>query len=227
VGNVAFFDVDGTLWSERSLVSFYESLIEHQYGDSRAAKLARFAREVAVKTGEGAAREALNAWFYEHYFRDLDVQLVAEVGRRWFETRVSRPGFFVEAAVRLAREHVDAGDVVVLVSGSFREIVSPLAEVVGASHLLVAPLEERAGVYTGRLTGAPMIGAGKADAVGAFLLARSIDPRRCYGYGDDDSDVPFLAFLGSPTVVSPGRSPMAAVARARGWSVLNVPAVGS
>jgi phosphoserine phosphatase len=84
----------------------------------------------------------------------------------------------------------------------------------------MAPLEEQDGVYTGRLLGDAMIGAGKAHAVRAFLAARAIDPAACHGYGDDHTDIPFLEVLGHPTVVSTSTPRLREHAHARGWSLL-------
>ncbi|HEY2517036.1 MAG TPA: HAD-IB family hydrolase [Polyangiaceae bacterium] len=219
---MAFFDVDGTLWTERSVVSFYRALLEERHGlPEGAARFERFLADAAVKTAVGEGRETLNAWFYETCFRDLEVALAAKVAGSWYEARARQPGFFLEAVVRRAEEHVAVGDAVVLVSGSFREVVAPLAERIGAAHLLIAPLEERGGVYTGRLVGKPMIGEGKADAVRRFLEEHRFRSERCYGYGDDDTDVPFLACVGTPTIVSPLGAPLSTYARSRGWSVLD------
>ncbi len=216
----AFFDVDGTLWNEKSVLSFYERFLEHEFGEGAKQAWAQFLDELKRLQDNNTPRDRLNEWFYGKYFCGVAVSRIAGVARAWWHQRVSRSDFWIEAVVRQAREHHRNGHELVLVTGSFREVVDPLIDYLGASHALLTPLEEIEGIYTGRLNGAPMIGEGKGRAVAAYMRARGIDPKRSYGYGDDESDLPFLERVANPVVVVNGSSPLARIARTRNWSVL-------
>lgn len=215
-----FIDVDGTLWNDKSVVSFYRLYLDEKHPDGADAAWERFNAEVAAAMRRGLTREQLNAWFYEDYFRGMRIEDVREVAALWWERQMQRSDFWLVNMLERVRAHVAAGHDCVLVTGSFRELVQPLCARLGLAHALCAPLEEQAEVYTGRQTGHPMIGVGKRDAVLAYLAATGRSADCAHGYGDDDSDFPFLEQLRHPTVVAPEVSAPAQAARARGWAVL-------
>ena len=119
--------------------------------------------------------------------------------------------------LRSARE---AGAAIVLVSGSFRELVAPIGELVGASDVLVAQLEEINGTYTGRLMGPPVVGEGKAKAVAGYAAAKQLDLGACIGLGDDVTDLPFLRLAGMQYVPADAHPDMIRVTRMLGWRIL-------
>ena len=95
------------------------------------------ARSVAAKMQAGTPRDALNAGFFATHFKDVEVSRVRDVARRWYERESAREGFFLEEVLQRAREHREQGHAIALVTGSFREVVAPLAERVGAAHVIV------------------------------------------------------------------------------------------
>lgn len=220
----AFFDVDHTLWNETSLLTFYEAFLRQQHGTDGSSSWSSFLARVEAQRAAGTSREDLNAWFYRECFHGVEVERIDQVATAWWQARAPRQSFWVHSVLERLARHRDAGDDVVLVTGSFRELVAPLARHVGATAMLVAPLEEAAGAYTGRLLGPPMIGPGKAAAVAAYMDARRLSHADTWGYGDDATDVPFLERTAHPVVVAREGSPLVEVARARGWSTLRADA---
>lgn len=219
--SVAFFDVDGTLISEKSVLSFHRYYLNRTFSDDAGRRWHQFSAELTQKVSEGITRDHLNAWYYQTHFPHIDVQTIAELSEEWFAERVGRTGFLLPRMLSAVAEHKRAGRLIVLVSGSFREVVAPVARLTGADHALLAPLEEIAGRYTGRLLGEPMIGVGKARAVTGFLREHAIEPSACYAYGDDHTDIPFLSALGHPVVLSSGTRELLKHATERGWLVLD------
>src|SRR3569832_49810 len=93
----------------------------------------------------------------------------------------------------------------VIVTGSFREVVALVAAELGIEHFL---------------SGAPMIGQGKRDAVARFLADRDSVPAYCLGFGDDSSDALFLSYLGRGYYCGPNTAAPPEWVRRFGLSVL-------
>ncbi|MBV8466850.1 MAG: HAD-IB family hydrolase [Burkholderiales bacterium] len=218
-GTYAFFDLDGTLISEASMITFLRHYLHAIHAPHGERHWRAFESVLAEKRGQ-TPREALNAWYYAQYLQGARVATLRDIAQAWLDERRDRAGFFKTAPVERLQMHRSNGTPVVLLTGSFREIVQPLAELLGAEHIICAPLEEVDGSYTGRLMAAPTIGAGKLQAIRAFLSARGADPLDCYGYGDDDSDLPFLQYIGRPHAVADGTPSLLAYARKRGWPMI-------
>jgi HAD superfamily phosphoserine phosphatase-like hydrolase len=106
-----------------------------------------------------------------------------------------------------------------MVSGSFAALLAPLAEELGISAVIAAPLEIHDGLNTGRLSGKPTIGQGKAEGMLAFTRQHRLQPQHCYAYGDDISDIPMLENVGHPCMVNPvGLS--RSICQQRNWNVI-------
>lgn len=217
----AFFDMDGTLIADTSLITFYSYYLRTEFGARAAALGTEILQAVAAQRQAGIERDQLNAWFYERYFAGLQVSRLRDLAHGWLAAREADPGFFLAAMVSKVKAYQAQGVGTVLVTGSFREVVQPLATRLGIDVCLWAPLEEADGRYTGAMTGAPMIGAGKAAAVLTFLQQRHIAPRLCSGYGDDHTDIAFLSELGMPSALASGSPGLLAHARQFGWPVID------
>lgn len=218
MGQYAFFDLDGTLIAEPSMVSFLKFYLDREY-PSRADKLWKeFLQRGKELREAGASRAELNRWYYRTYFGSRNVDHVRELGKLWVNEKCRVDGFLKHPVIRLLQQHRREGIGAVLVTGSFREVVLPLAEQFGGvDEVIAAPLQEVNGFYTGTLDGPATIGEGKVLAIQRFLENTGADAALCYGYGDDDSDIPFLNILGYPRAISSGSEALLNHAREVGW----------
>ena len=197
----AFFDVDGTLISIKSMFSFLDYLIDY-LNIAESTRVQEYRTTLQRMIAEEQPREAINRFYYSIY-DGLDVELVANLGRAWYARVRSDERLFFARMRDEIRWHQRQGASIVLVSGSFAAILAPLAEELGADFMIAAPLEIKHGRYTGQLTGEPSIGQGKAEGVIAFIREQGLQAQRCYAYGDDISDIPMLEQVGYPVMVNP------------------------
>ncbi|MER5861922.1 HAD-IB family hydrolase [Kitasatospora sp. NPDC002040] len=210
-GCAAFFDVDGTLLSRSSPVTFWELWVRLAQGLGREGEFAALMEQAR----EGRERAELNRAYFR-LFRGVPRWHLEAVGRIWFEQVRAAPDALLAAPAAALAGHRRRGDAVVLVSGSGLPWLAPLARSLGAD-LVLAPrqLTDGSGILTGGID-APMIGAGKALAVRTTLSALRLDPDRCYAYGDHISDLPMLAEVGRPVAVGG----LASAPGAAGWPAL-------
>jgi HAD superfamily hydrolase (TIGR01490 family) len=211
----AFFDVDDTLITLNSMLSFQEYW--YQVHDDPVGK-ATFREGLAKHRQPDACRVTLNRLYYQH-FAGLYESEVLETGRRWFShVRASYPNLYNESVLAELRSHQAAGREIVLVSGSFAAVLNPIARDLGINHILACSQEVKAGQYTGELLSGPMIEAGKSEAVQSYLANPKI-AQASYAYGDDVSDIPMLELVGNPVVVAGGRIPPAQLSEL-GWRTI-------
>lgn len=218
----AFFDVDGTLLSLKSMLSFQEFYFRWEHREEEGlggAKWEEFLSCFAAWERRGRDRLFLNRWFYRT-FRGRDPGTVRAVAEEWFEHQKQRhPELMIASTLRILRAHQERGHIPVFVSGSLTEILQPLARELGVRHNLATCLEVRQGRYTGEIEGRQMIGPGKAEAVRAFLDHQGASAAECFAYGDDITDVPMLESVGHPVAVI-GDPRLAEQAIYRQWPVL-------
>ncbi len=101
------------------------------------------------------------------------------------------------------QQHLAAGDEVLLLSGSASFIIAPIAAHLGVTQIKAIDLElEPDGqTLTGEIAGVQTIGQGKAVALAQFLNELPQTPTDIAGYGDHESDLPFLKCCNQQTVV--------------------------
>lgn len=214
---LAFFDVDDTIITSKSLLDFLDHLCEEPrlgevgYFEDFRARLRR-------DLGGGIPRENLNRLYYWTVLRGQPVSAVAEAAVSWFQRAEQRPGFYNYAVLGELRRHQTAHHVVALVTGSFRELLQPLISRLTPPdpELIIAPLVIVDGHYTGELSGPPTIGAEKAVRLVEMVQRHGADLTDCYAYGDDVSDIPMLELVGHPHMVNP-RGGAADVCAERQW----------
>ncbi|MBB5119740.1 hypothetical protein AF335_12425 [Streptomyces eurocidicus] len=194
---VAFFDVDETLITLKSMFDFYDFFLD-SLGHSAEEKerLSRDARDLLTP---GLPREQGNRLFYRR-FAGYAVDQVAETGRRWFDHHRARGGLFHDDVLAALRAHRADGVETVLVSGSFPACLDPVAAYAGADRLYATVLEARDGHYTGEVL-RTMIGDAKAETARAVIEERRVAAGDCYAYGDHVSDLDLLRLVGHPVAV--------------------------
>jgi HAD superfamily hydrolase (TIGR01490 family) len=213
----AFFDVDGTLISIKSMFSFLDYMVDY-LSIAESTRVVEYRKTLARMIVEEQPREAINRFYYSIY-EGIDVELVSNLGRAWY-TQVRRDdGLFFARMRDEIRWHQRQGASIVLVSGSFAAILAPLAEELGADFMIAAPLEIKHGRYTGQLTGQPSIGQGKAEGVIAFIREHNLHAQHCYAYGDDISDIPMLEQVGYPVMVNPDAGSRD-LCQQRNWNII-------
>lgn len=209
---VAFFDVDETLLSVRTL----ESFLLHYLRDVPSMASPNRLRELAAQVVE-LDRTAFNRLYFS-LWAGQPTEQVRAAGRRWYAEQSVQPDFFRPNVLQRLRQHQRHGDDVVLVSGSFDAPLLPLADAVHAACLYCTRLATDDGRYTG-LISAPMIGDDKRHAVEEYLSPR--EPITSWGYGDHPSDLPLLEAVTIPVVVGPDPI-LTAQAEDRGWEILPI-----
>ena len=214
----AFFDVDETLIAVKSMFRFLRfHLAERGLPDTVYTQLSSDLTDLAAA---GVPREETNRAYYRIY-ADQEADRLAEQGERWLSGELETSGFLIPEMVAALQEHRVAGDLTVLVSGSFPPCVEPLARRLGADIAVCSRPVVVDGVLTGELVGPPVIGEGKAQAVRDVLRETGIPAATCYAYGDHASDLPMLQAVGHPVVV--GAHPvLLAAAGEDGWPVIPV-----
>lgn len=103
--------------------------------------------------------------------------------------------------------------------GALDFLVAPVAEALGADHVISNVLEQADGRFTGRLVGKPVADLEKAVRMREWSEVEGVDLGACEAYGDSFGDVGMLETAGKAVAVSPD-SRLEAVARERGWEVV-------
>jgi alcohol-forming fatty acyl-CoA reductase len=160
------------------------------------------------------SRRASNISIYRAY-RGLSASETRQLAQACYEAYL-QPRIFPGA-----REHLDefrqAGARVVLVTGSLDFLMAPMARELDADCIAPA-LEERAGIFTGRMKDGPLTGPGKAAAIQEDAARHGCALQDCYALGDAIGDLQMLEAVGHPVAVNPDRR-LAEVARSRGWRI--------
>ena len=214
--DAAFFDLDNTMVRGASMFYFARGLAARGFFSRR--ELQRFARRALQFSVRG---ENLG-----HLVEARDLGLAFVAGHASAEIRAIGEEVYeehVEAKVRpgtqeLARHHLAAGTPVWLVTAAPIELAEVVARRLGLTGALGTVAEEHEGVYTGRLTGEPLHGQAKADAVRALAGRHGFDLSRCAAYSDSANDLPLLSMVGWPVAVNPDGA-LRRHARAQGWPV--------
>lgn len=213
----AFFDVDETLISVKSMFDFLEFHLA-ACGEPPETYRRLISRVDAAKA-RGASRDTA----LREYFRLLAGQRadrLARSGEAWFADRLARGGLFIEPVLAELRTHRADGAAAVLLSGSFFACLDPVAEHVGAERTFGTRPTVRRGELTGEIL-APMIGGAKARTAGLAATVRGWNLAECAAYGDHPSDLPLLEAVGHPVVV--GADPVMSERAGRiGWRRIHV-----
>jgi HAD superfamily hydrolase (TIGR01490 family) len=219
--NLTLFDLDGTL---------IETDSDHAFGEYL----------VAIGWADGDAFRRRNDAFYEDYQAarlDIDAYIdfatAAWRGRPEPEALAMRQRFMREVmqpvlderALALVRGHQAAGDLVAIVTATNEFITRPIADAFGVAELIAVELaRDGDGCYTGSVRGVPSFREGKIVRVEQWLAMqgrRHADFDRVTVYSDSTNDLPLLEWATHPVATNAGPD-LAAVARERGWPLLNL-----
>lgn len=211
----AFFDIDGTLVPEPPLERRLFRELRRQ-GAIPYTNYARWATEALRLLPRGLAAVTQGNKRYLHGLR----------GEQLLEAM--EPAAFFEEGVARAEWHARRGDAIVLVTG----MIKPLARVAAIAlecelearglecevFVCATRIEERGGIFTGRVLGEANFGEAKRRAMATFARAMQIHLRESHAYGNTLRDQPMLETVGYAHAVNPGRE-FAQLANLRDWAI--------
>lgn len=220
----AFFDVDETLISVKSMFSFFRFWCQGWTYDPELWE--RFQNHFESLREQNQPRTVLNREYYR-FFAGVRPDDLAKAGEVWLtKMRTDRDDFFVHPTLDSLKTLAASGVEPVMVSGSFPAVLRPLARELGVSNLLCTHMQvDVQGAYTGEISPPQTIGHGKATAIYEFLNNRQVSAARCWAFGDDTSDLPMLEAVGKPVVVGEGGA-LVGIANNRAWQVIGRFAAG-
>lgn len=207
------FDIDGTLVPGRGSEPRFASYLwrRGRLGPRQLFAYAYYVIRYLPRFGRGILQKN------KAYLSGLRVGEV----HAWAEDFVAdelRPALYPPATARL-RAHVEAGDRVVLLSGTPDFIAEPLARVLGV-HGSHGALCAAAG---GRFLTAPPLrhpyGPTKVEAAREIATETGLALENAVAYGDSINDAPLFRAVGSSVAVMPDRH-LRVVAEDEGWELL-------
>jgi HAD superfamily hydrolase (TIGR01490 family) len=143
---------------------------------------------------------------------------------RQFMDEVIRPAV-KPGALALVQRHLDAGDLVAIITATNRFVTAPIAAALGVEHLIAAmPEEDEHGNLTGKLLGSPTSGPGKVTHTHAWL-EKIGTPLNGFGrshfYSDSHNDIPLLSVVTHPVATNPNAA-LSTHATRLGWPLLHL-----
>lgn len=220
--DVALFDVDETLITVKSMFRFLEYDFRARGLPPRAYQQA--AGTLRDRSAAGVSRLQTNREFYQ-LFAGRPVAETLAHGRAWFDRELAGGTLLHQPVVTALRRHQREGALVVLVSGSFRPCLEPVARLLGVEELLCSEPEIVGGYYTGHLE-RPVIGEEKSRLAEELMLRHGASPERATAYADHASDLPLLRSVGRPVVVGDDTVLGAHIARTGGRTLPGVRCAG-
>lgn len=212
----AFFDLDKTIIAGSSALAFSGPFRRRGLINRRAALRGGYAQLLLLLVGADAAMMTVLRRRITALCAGWEVaQIRAIVAETLHE--VVEPLVYAEAAALIAMHQADGAEVVVL-SASGREVVEPIAELVGADRCVATRMAVRAGRYTGDID-FYCYGACKAQAARDIAAERGYPLADCRAYTDSITDLPLLELVGHPVAVNPDKA-LRREAERRGWPVL-------
>ncbi|MFA9441884.1 HAD family hydrolase [Uliginosibacterium sp. sgz301328] len=126
--------------------------------------------------------------------------------------------------LELVREHLDAGDLVAIVTATNAFVTAPIARLFGVQHLIATVPAQENGRFTGLARGTPAFREGKIARVEAWLESMALhwgSFAQTNFYSDSLNDLPLLQKVKRPVAVDPDET-LRAYATERGWPVISL-----
>ncbi|WP_090440221.1 HAD family phosphatase [Duganella sp. CF458] len=148
---------------------------------------------------------------------------LAELQQQYM-TEVVMPNILPSARA-LLQQHLDAGDLVAIVTATNHFVVAPIAQAFGVEHVIAAmPERDAAGRITGKLLGTPTQGEGKIVHTKAWLekMGHTLDSfDSVHFYSDSHNDLPLLSIVSHPIATNPNAK-LSEHASAQGWPLIHL-----
>ncbi|XXQ68611.1 HAD family hydrolase [Neisseriaceae bacterium B1] len=218
--NLAIFDLDHTLITTDSDNSWPKYLIEKGYLDA----------DVAAKKNEQFHQDYKNGRLNMADFVAFQVDAIkafsheelAQMHEEFVEKYIKK--HITAMAKMLVESHREAGDELLIISGTNEFIITPICHLFGIHNIIGTRLAtDEQGNYTGKIEGTASLREGKITRLDEWLAERD-ETRASYGkiyfYSDSKNDLPLMNEVSDPVAVNPDAE-LLAHAQQHGWPVLN------
>lgn len=212
----AFFDLDKTIIAKSSTLAFSKPFFDQGLINRRAVLKSSYAQFLFLLSGADHDQMERMRAHITNMCAGWDVEQIKTIVAETLHDIVD-PLVFAEAADLIA-DHKLRGHDVIIVSASGEEVVTPIAEALGATHSTASRMVVEDGRYTGELD-FYCYGEGKAESIKALAERYHYDLAHSYAYSDSSTDLPMLAAVGHPTAVNPDRA-LRKEAAGNGWPIL-------
>lgn len=219
----AFFDVDGTLTKERVWRGLMEYFKIH--GGRKMIHMAFWSYHlpsyILYRVGMISQTSFRRPWakHLAWYLRGKSVDEVKNIGDWITEEFLSK--YWRDDVIELINQHLQDGDVVVVVSAGPKPIIESIAKKFGIRHVLGTNLKIKDGKYTGGVKGLVCIGENKSKLAKQHLHDSGIgvEMEESYAYADSPADVYLLEMVGHPVATHPDDD-LLPIAKKRGWQII-------
>ncbi len=210
----AFFDMDRTILSENSGKSWLR--FQYQRGEIGVGYMARAVYWQMLYRMAVLDMASLAEKLVADAKGDLESDMIAKC-KIWLDEDLAQT--ISPPAVEQIKAHKEAGDVVVMITGSSQFAAYPIAELVGIEHVLCSQLEVVDGIFTGKLSNM-CFGEHKVGLAESFAAEHGVDLSSSIFYTDSYNDLPLLNRVGEGVAVN-ADARLLRQARKRGWRVEN------
>ena len=218
--NLALFDLDNTLLAGDSDFEWAQFLIEKRVLDREvyeARNLEFYAQykdgtldiheflDFQLKPLSRHPRSQLDAWHNEFMTQKIE--------------RLVAPG-----ARKLIEQHMLNGDLCVIITATNSFVTSPIARMLGVSHLIATDPEQKNGEFTGQVSGIPCFREGKVARLTSWLDDRNLtwlSFLESWFYSDSLNDLPLLIKVTHPVAVDPD-STLQSHAEKNNWPIISL-----
>lgn len=199
----AFFDLDRTIIATNSATVFTGPLFKGGLITRRDVLRAAYAQFLFLVGGADHQQTERIRIFLSSLIAGWDVAQVDAIVAETLHELVS-PTVYAEA-LELIESHHAAGRDVVIVSASGEALVRPIAQMLGADHVIASRLAVEDGKYTGEID-FYAYAENKASSMAHLAAVHGYDLSASHAYSDSVTDIPMLEAVGHPVAVNPDRN---------------------
>jgi HAD superfamily hydrolase (TIGR01490 family) len=215
---LAIFDIDGTLIRGGSERMFWRYLLlNRRQGPRQLLAFLLFMIRYLPTGGIHTPRKN------KAYLCGLRVDDVDSLARDFVAQKLIARLY--EPAVQRLKQHLNRGDVVVLMSGTLYPIARALADHLGVSYVCATLTSQRNGVFLAQPPEMHPYDAAKLNIVSRLAAELGFDLRHIAAYGDSKRDLFLLSAVGEPVAVQPD-SELLRVALESDWEIIQDPVRG-
>jgi HAD superfamily hydrolase (TIGR01490 family) len=219
--NLTIFDLDHTLIPLDSETEWLRFLARNAAIGAEHEVLAKI-ESFDKRFAQGGMQDQDYIDFTYGLQRGLRVD-AAEALREQFVREHVKP-LITPSARALVQSHQEAGDLVVLITGSSAFMTAPIVDEFGILHGIGTNPRALNGVFNGEIMGVPSMGRGKVTQLHDFLHRRKQrldDFNHSTFYSDSTYDLPLLEHVKEPVAANP-KPALKTIADERGWRVINL-----